>query len=155
MKTIINSVELLDANGTSFDSCISNFLKGNQANFSRHEKAPLTGLPRYDIPITDEELDVELDKFGYSETGMPRITKLAVLACTRAVKDLDIPKNTPVIGVTLQGVQEFAQLIYKALFAEKRMVSPRWGATVTQSSICTTVSRHLNLFGPSFMINQA
>ena len=155
MKTIINSVELLDANGTSFESCISNYLKGNQANFSVHTKAPLIGVPRYDIPITDEELDEELESIGYDENSMPRVTKLAVLACSRATKGLDLPSNTPVIGVTLQGVQEIAMLIYKSLFAEKRMVSPRWGAVVTQSSICTTVSRHLNLYGPSYMVNQA
>ena len=86
---------------------------------------------------------------------MPRANRLAVLTCARATQGLDIPKDTPVIGVTLQGSQETGELIWKSLFNEKRMISPRWGATVTQSSICTTVSRHLNLTGPSFMINQA
>jgi len=66
-----------------------------------------------------------------------------------------LPQDTPVIGVTLQGSQETGGLIWKSLINEKRAISPRWGATVTQSSICTTVSRYLNLTGPSFMINQA
>ena len=86
---------------------------------------------------------------------MPRAIKLAMLAVIRATKGLTLPKNTAVIGVTLQGSQETGGAIWKSLFAEKRVISPRWGATVTQSAICTTVSRHLRLTGPSFMINQA
>ena len=61
MKTVINNVELLDANGTSYDNCIENYLKGNSANFTRHENAPLTGLPKFDIPLTDDDLDLELE----------------------------------------------------------------------------------------------
>ena len=155
MKTIINSIDLLDANGTTYDECITNYLEGRRSNYTRHENAPLIGLPRYDIPLSNDALETELEKVNYFEQGMPRANRLAVLTCARATQGLDIPKDTPVIGVTLQGSQETGELIWKSLFNEKRMISPRWGATVTQSSICTTVSRHLNLTGPSFMINQA
>jgi 3-oxoacyl-(acyl-carrier-protein) synthase len=155
MKTIINNVELIDANGTSYSNCIENYLKGNSANFTRHNYAPLNGLPKFDIPLTDDELDSELEKIDYLESNMTRAIKLAVLAAGRCAVGMNLPKNTPVIGVTLQGSQETGGMVWKALFAEKRMISPRWGATVTQSSICTTVSRHLGLTGPSFMINQA
>jgi 3-oxoacyl-(acyl-carrier-protein) synthase len=155
MKTIINNVELLDANGTSYSNCIENYLRGNSINVTRHEHAPLIGLPKFDIPLTDEELDLELDKINYLESDMPRAIKLAVLAAGRCAAGIELPKNTPVIGVTLQGSQETASKVWRALFAEKRMISPRWGATVSQSSICTTISRYLGLTGPSFMINQA
>ena len=61
MKTIINKVELLDANGRNFDECIKNYVKGNQSQFTRHTHNLIKGLPRYDIPLTDEELDIELE----------------------------------------------------------------------------------------------
>jgi len=155
MKTIINSIELLDANGTSYNSCIDTFKKGNAANVTQHTDPILIGLPKFDIPLTDDELQTELELENYEEHYMPRAIKLAVLSSIRACKNIDIPKNTAVIGVTLQGSQETGGQIWKALFNEKKFISPRWGATVTQSAICTTVSRTLGLTGPSFMINQA
>lgn len=155
MKTIINGLSLLDANGTNWKDCIDNFLKGNAANFTRHENKPIEGLPKFDIPIDDDTLEQRLDNLGYLESSMPRAIRLAVYSAIEASKNLELPKNTAVIGVTLQGSQETGGLIWKSLFNEKRAVSPRLGATVTQSSICTTVSRHLGLTGPSFMINQA
>ncbi len=155
MKTIINAIELLDANGTSYSSCIENFKKGNAANVSYHEEAPLTGTVKFDIPLSDEQLQIELESEQYEEHFMPRAIKLAVLSAVRATKGLELPKNTAVIGVTLQGSQETGGQIWNALFQQKKFISPRWGATVTQSAICTTISRTLNLTGPSLMINQA
>lgn len=156
MKTIINSIEILDANGTSYKDCIDNFKKGNAANVSRHtEPPPVAGLPKFDIPLSNDDLDIELENLGYLENGMPRACRLSVLAVKRAIQGMDLPKNTCVIGCTLQGAQELGGAIWSAFLDNKRTISPRWGATVTQSAICTTISRHFEFTGPSFMINQA
>lgn len=155
MKTIINNLEIIDANGVDFHSCITNYLNGNQANYSKHHFNVIKDLPKFDIPLDDETLDKKLEEINYKEIGMPRVNKLAVLVCFNAVKNLNVPKSTPVIGVTLQGSQETNELFWKSWFNERRMGNPRWGATITQSSISTTISRFLKLNGPSLMINQA
>lgn len=155
MKTIINNIELLDANGTSWKDCVETFKKGNASNFSVQADTPIAGLPKFDVPLTDEELDTELENLGYLENNMPRAVRLAVLAVKKATIGFDLPKNTCVIGCTLQGAQETGGAIWNSFFANKKAISPKWGATVTQSAICTAISRHFNFTGPSFMINQA
>jgi 3-oxoacyl-(acyl-carrier-protein) synthase len=151
MNLVINAIEVLDANGTSYAECIENYKRGKLPNVLYSKDA----LPKFEIPITDDELQTELRQLGYDERGMPRVIKLAVLSALRAVKDIEVPKNAAVLGVTLQGNQETSEQVWRAMFAGKKSISPRWGAVVPQSTICTTVSRTLGLRGPSFMINQA
>jgi 3-oxoacyl-(acyl-carrier-protein) synthase len=155
MNAIINSIELLDANGTSYKTCIDNFKKGNQANISYHAEAPIQGIPKFDIPLSDEDLQTLTENEGFGEHYMPRSVKLAILAALRATKNIDLPKNTLVLGVTLQGPLDTSVKAWEGLFAKKKFISPRLGATITQNVICSTISRHLKLTGPSFMINQA
>ena len=155
MKTIINSVEIVDANGVNWDTCISNYLNKVPPNFSLHDPPPVVNVPKFDVPLTDADLQDLLEQAGYDEHSMPRSIKLAMLAVIGATKNLTLPKNTVVIGTTLQGSQETQINVTKAFFENKRTIRPRWGATVTASAACTTVSRHLGITGVSFMINQA
>ena len=155
MTMIVNGIDLLDANGTSYPACVENFKRGNAANVTFHTDGPVAGTPKFSIPLTDEELQSEIEKENYEEHFMPRTIKLAVLAALRATKHLELPKNTAVIGVTLQGSQDSYGQVWTALQNNKKFISPRVGATIAHSAICTTVSRKLGLTGPSFMISQA
>lgn len=155
MKTIINGIDLLDANGTSYNACIENYKRGNAANVTYHNDPTVAGTPKFSIPLTDEELQTEIEKENYEEHFMPRTIKLAVLTAIRSTRNLELPKNTAVIGVTLQGSQESYGQVYRAIQNNKKFISPRVGATIAHSAICTTVSRKLGLTGPSFMISQA
>jgi 3-oxoacyl-(acyl-carrier-protein) synthase len=152
---IINSFEILDANGKNLPECMANFKKGNQANYNSYLMEPINGLVKFEVPITDEELNIELKELGFTEHYMPRPVKLAVLAALRATKGFKLPKNTAVIGSTLEGSSEVKGTIWESFVAKKTRLSPRLCAVGTASTICTSISRTLNLTGPSFMITQA
>lgn len=155
MKTIVNAIDMLDANGTSYQSCIENYKRGNAARVAYHTDGLIAGTPKFEIPLSNEELQAEIEKENYEEHFMPRTIKLAVLTAIRSTRNIDLPKNTAVIGVTLQGSQESYTQVTAAMDKGKKFVSPRIGATIAHSAICTTVSRRLGLTGPSFMISQA
>jgi 3-oxoacyl-(acyl-carrier-protein) synthase len=155
MKTIINAIDMLDANGTSYQSCIENYKRGNAARVAYHTDGLIAGTPKFEIPLSNEELQAEIEKENYEEHFMPRTIKLAVLTAIRSTRNIELPKNTAVIGVTLQGSQESYTQVTAAMDKGKKFVSPRIGATIAHSAICTTVSRRLGLTGPSFMISQA
>jgi 3-oxoacyl-[acyl-carrier-protein] synthase II len=155
MNIVVNSLDILDANGTSFEKCLEHYKKGNAHNIRRYEEPLVEGLPRYDIPLSNEDLQLELESRDFKEHYLSRAIKLATLATLRATEGISIPKNTIVIGVTLQAPQDISWNIWKNWTNEKKGVSPRWGAACTQSAICTTISRTLRLTGPSFMVNQA
>jgi 3-oxoacyl-(acyl-carrier-protein) synthase len=145
---------MLDANGLDWKSCINHYKNNKAPNLNSHLTDVIFGLPKYDVPINDETLSEELKKENYTEHFSPRVIKLAMKAVINATRDFDLPENTAVIGVTLQGSQEIMGSIWKSLIEEKKSVGPRKGAVATQSSICTSISRFLGLRGPSLMINQ-
>lgn len=155
MNSVINSIELMDANGTTYSESVDNFRNLRNPNVTNHTESPVTGLPKYDIPITDDELTLRLKSKNYTERFMPRVIKLAVLTCLNATRNLHLHKNTAVIGVTLQAPLEVSCKIYNSFSSGDKAIRPRLGATNLSSSICTSVSRALNLEGPSFMINQS
>lgn len=126
MNLIVNAVDLLDANGTSFKDCLENYKKGNACNVRRYEEPLVTGLPRYDIPLSNEDLQEQLEGRNFEEHYLSRAIKLATLATLRAIEGIDIPKNTIVIGVTLQAPQDISWNIWKNWTSEKKGVSPRW-----------------------------
>lgn len=155
MSIVINSLEILDANGTSLSACIENFKKGRQSNHQRYLNDPVANLVKFDVPIGSDELDAELCKFNFTEHYMTRPVKLAVLAALRATSGMQIPKNAIVIGSTLEGSSEAKGDIWTAFANKKSRVSPRTCAIATASTICTTISRTLSITGPSLMITQA
>ena len=155
MPIVINSLEILDANGTSLSNCVQNFKKGRQSNHQRYLNDPVADLIKFDVPFTSDELDAELTKFNFTEHYTTRPVKLAVLAALRATAGMDIPKNAIVIGSTLEGSSEAKGDIWTAFANKKSRVSPRTCATATASTICTTISRTLGVTGPSLMITQA
>ncbi len=155
MNIIVNSIDLLDANGIKFSDCLENYKKGNSCNLTRYEDPLVFDLPKYSIPLSNEDLQIELENRNFEEHFLSRAIKLATLATLRAVEGIKIPDNAIVIGVTLQAPQDISWNVWKNWSSEKKGVSPRWGAACTQSAICTTISRTLKLTGPSFMVNQA
>lgn len=152
---VINSYEIIDANGKNTQECIENFKKGNQAKFTTSETEPVAGLIKFDAPITNEEIDSELSNIGFKEFFLPRQVKLAVLAASRATQGLNLPKNTTVIGTTLEGSVESKVETWRSFYEKKPRIGPKLSASVTASTICTTISRTLNFNGASFMITQA
>jgi 3-oxoacyl-(acyl-carrier-protein) synthase len=155
MSIIINSLEILDANGTSLTDSITNFKKGRQANYQRYLMDPITDLVKFDVPMSNDQIDQELSKFDFKEYYMPRTVKMATLVALRATAGLNLPKNTVVIGSTLEGSSEVKGDIWNSFTNKKSKASPRACATGTASTVCTTVSRTLGISGPSFMITQA
>ncbi len=145
----------MDANGTTWTECVNNFKKGSQSNFQRYLMEPIANLIKFDVPITDEELDLELDKFNFKEHFMPRQVKMPTLAALRATQNIKLPKNTIVIGSTLEGSSQIKGEVWQNFQDKKSRASPRACATGTASTVCTTISRTLGIEGPSFMITQA
>ncbi len=155
MSIIINSLDIVDANGISLTESVKNFKSSSALNQSAYIDEPVAGLAKFDSVITDQVLDSELKELGFTEAFNPRQVKLAVLAALRACKNLKLPQNTAVIGTTLEGSSETKAEVLKSLEAKKSRVSPRICATATSSTICTTISRTLKINGPSLMITQA
>lgn len=155
MSIIINSLEILDANGTSLTNSITNFKKGSQSNYQQYLIDPVKNLVKYDVPMTDNDIDQQLSEFNFKEHYMPRTVKMATLVALRATAGLTLPKNTVVIGSTLEGSSEVKGEIWNSFTNKKSKASPRACATGTASTVCTTVSRTLGISGPSFMITQA
>ena len=120
MKTVINSIEIVDANGINWDTCVHNYINKVPPNFLFHDQSPILNVPKFDVPLTDIDLQDLLEKQGYDEHSMPRSIKLAMLAVIGATKNLTLPKNTVVIGTTLQGSQETQISVTKSFFENKR-----------------------------------
>ncbi len=152
---VINRYEIIDSNGKNTEECILNFKKGNCARYSADYDEPVEDFIRFAASITDEELDLYLKEFGFKEFFLPRQVKLSVLAALRVCNGINLPKNTCVIGTTLEGSVEAKVEVWKALYEKKPRVGPKLSASATSSTICTSISRNLNVTGPSFMITQA
>jgi len=155
MSIVINSLDIVDANGISLSESVANFKNSTHTNQSTYSDEPVAGLVKFDSTISDQRLDNELKLQGFVETFTTRQVKLAVLAALRACKDLKLPQNTAVIGTTLEGSSEAKSEVHKSFEAKKPRIGPRLCATGTSSTICTTISRTLKITGPSFMLTQA
>jgi 3-oxoacyl-(acyl-carrier-protein) synthase len=155
MNIIINAIDIIDANGLNLTDSVANYKKGNAANSSKYPEEQVSGLSKYDVPATNDEIDKELKLLGFDELYMTRQVKLPVLTALRACHGLKLPKNTAVIGTTLEGSSDVKFDIWKAFEQKKSRISPKLCAIGTASTICTTVSRTLKLTGPSLMITQA
>jgi 3-oxoacyl-[acyl-carrier-protein] synthase II len=155
MTIIINAIDIIDANGLNLTDSITKYKQGNTANSSRYAEDQVAGLIKYDVPATTDEVDAELKSLGFDELFMPRPIKLSVLSALRACQGMTLPKNTAVIGTTLEGSSDVKYNIWNAFEQKKSRISPKLCAIGTASTICTTISRTLKLTGPSLMITQA
>jgi 3-oxoacyl-(acyl-carrier-protein) synthase len=150
----VNDIELIDSNGKSLDESVKNYLSG-KVNISRSDHHLTTGLPVYAIDFPEDQLHEELKSYGYTDLFFGYGAKLGMLVAYRIAARNNIPKNTAVIAVTLDGSQHSKIEAIEAFWAGKKRVSAKVAATCTASSICTNISRNLQLTGNSVMLNQA
>jgi 3-oxoacyl-(acyl-carrier-protein) synthase len=150
----VNDIELIDANGHSLDECVKNYLDG-KINISKSDHHLVSGLPVYAIDMPDDQLHSELKNYGYSDMFFGRGAKLGMLVAYRIAARNNIPKNTAVVAVSIDGSQHSKMEAIEAFWTNKKRVSAKVAATCTASSICTNISRNLQLTGTSVMLNQA
>lgn len=153
MTVVINSVEILDANGTSYEDCVYNYINKKSPNVNDYTETPVVDLKKFEIPITNEEILNYLHQENFNEKFVTRAISLAVLVTIKAVKDIKVPKNAVVIGVTLHTPIDIVYEI-KNRYEQSKKIKPTLGANNTTSAICSTISRHLNTNSLNFVISQ-
>jgi 3-oxoacyl-(acyl-carrier-protein) synthase len=150
----INDIELIDANGHSLNECVKNYLDG-KINISKSDHLQTKGLPVYAIDLPENQLHEELESYGYSDLFFGYAAKLSMLVAYRIAARNKIPKNTAVVAVSIDGSQQPKLEALEAFWNNEKRVGAKLAATCTGSSICTNISRNLQLTGNSVMINQA
>jgi 3-oxoacyl-[acyl-carrier-protein] synthase-1 len=152
--TIINNVEILDANGKSLNECVSNFVNKNSPNIKSYNEPGVKDLLKFEIPMSNLEIVEQLKIENYNDFFLNRAISLAILVTLKATKNFHIPKNTTIIGVTLHTPIEITYGIYENYHKNKK-IKPSLGVNSMSSSICSTLSKQLKTNGPNFMINQS